>query len=390
MSEKKFLNSADAVAYGAKLARVEVVSAYPITPSTHIVEQLATFIATGELKADFIKAEGEHSAMAGCFGACVAGTRTFTATASHGLAYMHEMLSWVAGGRFPVVVAVANRSVGPPWSIWGEHQDAILQRDTGWIQLFVETAQEALDTIIQAYKIAENHKVSTPVMVCLDGFSLSHTEEIVEIPDQDKVDSFLPRFSPQVVVDPDNPLTIDVGVFGRINAIWRFEQAQAIEASKNVIENVDKEYGKLFGRSYGGLVDSYKCEDAAVIIVAMGGLACGASRDAVDNLREKGVRAGMLRIRSFRPFPNSLIRKYLAKVKSVVVVDRDFSYGNEGAVYTEVKSALYGLQPCPNVVGYIGGLAGADLVAQEIQDIAQKALQAPATEKTQIVFQYTE
>jgi len=390
MSEKKFTTGADAVAYGAKLARVGVISAYPITPSTHIVEQLATFIANGELDADFIKAEGEHSAMAGCFGACIAGVRTFTATASHGLAYMHEMLSWVAGGRFPVVMAVANRSVGAPWSIWGEHQDAILQRDTGWIQFYVETAQEALDTTIQAFKIAENHTVSTPVMVCLDGFNISHAEEIVEIPDQDKVDNFLPPFSRSVVLDPDNPLIIDVGAMGRLTGVWRFEQIQAMEAAKKVIEDVDKEFGKVFGRSYGGLVDTYKCEDAEVTVVGMGGLACGATRDAVDSMRNNGVRAGMLRLRSFRPFPNELVRQHLAKAKSVVVIDRDFSYGNEGAVYTEVKAALYGLQPCPSITNFIGGLAGADLVAQEVQDITQKALQTASTERTKLIFQYTE
>ncbi|MFC1992387.1 transketolase C-terminal domain-containing protein [Chloroflexota bacterium] len=390
MSEKKFITGDTAVAYAVKLTRVNVVSAYPITPQTPIVERIASFIANGEMKADYIRVEGEHSAMAGCLGACMAGARAFTATSSHGLAYMHEMLTYVSGGRFPIVLAVANRSIAPPWSIWGEHQDSIQQRDTGCIQLYVESAQEALDTVIQAFKIAENPKVFTPVMVCLDGFNISHTEELVEIPDQDDVDRFLPPFRPNALLDPDEPMSLTMGAGARLYTTWRFEQQQAIMESKDVIEEVDKEFRKIFGRSYNGLVDASRCEDAEVVLVAMGGMTTGAAREAADNMRNDGVRAGVLKLRAYRPFPNAVVRQYLGSAKSVVVIDRDCSYGNEGAVCSDVKAALCNLHTRPTVTNFIGGLGGADIMADEIQKIATKALQTSDAERDDIVFQFME
>jgi pyruvate ferredoxin oxidoreductase alpha subunit len=390
MGEKKFITGDTAVAYAVKLARVGVVSAYPITPQTPIVEMIASFIGNGEFNADYIKVEGEHSAMGGCLGACMAGARTFTASSSHGLAYMHEMLTYVAGGRFPIVLAVAGRSIGPPWSIWGEQQDSIQQRDTGWIQLYVETAQEALDTVLQAFKIAENPEVFTPVMVCLDGFNISHTEELVDIPDQNAVDRFLPPFNPAATLNPDEPMTLAMGAPGQLSTTWRFEQFQAILGAQSVIEKTDKEFGEMFGRSYGGLVDAYQCEDAEIVMVSMGGLATGAARDAVDNMRCNGTRAGALKLRAFRPFPTELVKHYLRPASTVLVIDRACSYGYEGALCCDVRAALYGVHPCPTITNFMGGLAGADLTPEEVQIRAQEATKTTDVERHDIIFQYTE
>ncbi len=390
MGEKKFITGDEAVAYAVKLARVKVVSAYPITPQTPIVERIAKFIADGELEADYIRVESEHSAMAGCLGACMAGVRSFTASASHGLAYMHEMLSYVAGGRFPIVLAVANRSIGPPWSIWGEQQDSIQQRDTGFIQLYVESAQEAFDTVLQAFKIAENPEVFTPVMVCLDGFHVSHTEELVEIPDQAEIDQFLPPFTPNALLNPDEPMSLTMGASDRLYTKWRYEQFQAIQAAAKVIEAVDKEYGKLFVRSYGGLVDAYRCKGADVIVVTMGGLATGAAKEAADALRKAGIKAGVLKVRAFRPFPAEAVRKHLASAKQVIVIDRDCSYGYEGALCSEVKAALCGLQPCPQVTNFIGGIGGADITPVDVQVLVKKVIKTAPHKPGGIVFQYQE
>jgi pyruvate ferredoxin oxidoreductase alpha subunit len=390
MGEKKFITGDAAVAYAVKLARVGVVSAYPITPQTPIVEMIASFIGDGEFNADYIKVEGEHSAMGGCLGACMAGARAFTASSSHGLAYMHEMLTYVAGGRFPIVLAVAGRSIGPPWSIWGEQQDSIQQRDTGWIQLYVETAQEALDTVLHAFKIAENAEVFTPVMVCLDGFNISHTEELVDIPDQDTVDRFLPPFNPAATLNPDEPMTLAMGAPGQLSTIWRFEQFQAILGAQSVIERTDKEFGEMFGRSYGGLVDAYQCDDAEVVIVSMGGLSTGAARDAVDNMRRNGTRAGVLKLRAYRPFPTELVKHYLSPIKTVLVIDRDCSYGYEGALCSDVRAALYGVHPCPTITNFMGGLAGADLTPEEVQARAQEATKTTDVKRHDVIFQYTE
>jgi len=389
MSQKRFLSGDYAVAHAARLARPGVIAVYPITPQTPIAEMLARFVGGGELNAEFIKVESEHSALAACLGACMAKVRSFTATSSHGLAYMHEMLTYASGGRFPLVLAVANRSVGPPWSIWGDQQDSIQQRDTGCIQLYVETAQEALDVTLQAFRIAEDSRVFTPVMVCLDGFHLSHTQELVDVPDQDTVDKFLHPFRTPAALDPDEPMSLAIGASGKRYVFWRFEQQQAIEAAGSVIEEVDAEFGKTFGRSYGGLVDIYRHEDAEIMIVIMGSFA-GMVRDAVDNMRSRRIKAGMLRLRSFRPFPNKMVRSYLDSARSVVVIDRDLSYGNEGAVYSEVRAALYGSHPSPVMVNFIAGLGGSDLNINEIEAVADMAMNTSPAEGHRVVFQYRE
>ncbi len=389
MPEKKFLTGNSAVAYAVKLAKVGVIAVYPITPQTPIAEKLANLVSAGEVKAEYLRVESEHSALAACLGSAMVGTRSFTATSSHGLAYMHEMLTYAAGGRFPLVLAIANRSIGPPWSIWGEQQDSIQQRDTGCIQLYVETSQEALDTTIQAFKIAEDPRVLTPVMVCLDGFHLSHAEESVEIPDAGDVERFLPPFRTSATLDPDNPMTLAVGASGEQYTLWRSEQQTAIREAGSIIGDVDEEFGQVFGRKYGGLVDAYRCDDADLTIAIMGSFA-GVARDAVDNLRQNGVKAGMLRVRAFRPFPNQVVRQHLANARHLVVIDRDLSYGNEGALCSEIRGALYGQGNVPPIVNFIAGLGGADLLAAEIESVAQEARQMTRPEERRTVFQFLE
>jgi len=389
MPEKKFLTGNSAVAYAVKLAKVGVIAVYPITPQTPIAEKLANLVSAGEVKAEYLRVESEHSALAACLGSAMVGTRSFTATSSHGLAYMHEMLTYAAGGRFPLVLAIANRSIGPPWSIWGEQQDSIQQRDTGCIQLYVETAQEALDTTIQAFKIAEDPRVLTPVMVCLDGFHLSHAEESVEIPDAGDVERFLPPFRTSATLDPDNPMTLAVGASGEQYTLWRSEQQTAIREAGSIIGDVDEEFGQVFGRKYGGLVDAYRCDDADLTIAIMGSFA-GVVRDAVDALRQKAVKAGMLRVRAFRPFPNQVIWQHLARACHLVVIDRDLSYGNEGALCSEIRGALYGQGNVPPIVNFIAGLGGADLLAAEIESVVQEARQMTRPEERRTVFQFLE
>lgn len=389
MPEKKFLTGNSAVAYAVKLARVGVIAVYPITPQTPIAEKLANLVSAGELKAEYIRVESEHSALAACLGSAMAGTRSFTATSSHGLAYMHEMLTYAAGGRFPLVLAIANRSIGPPWSIWGEQQDSIQQRDTGCIQLYGETAQEALDTTIQAFKIAEHPQVLTPVMVCLDGFHLSHAEEGVEVPDTGDVGKFLPSFHTSATLDPDKPMTLAVGASGEQYTLWRSEQQKAIREAENVISEVDEEFGRTFGRKYGGVVDIYRCDGADLIIAIMGSFA-GVARDAVDNLRQKGIKAGVLRVRAFRPFPNQIVRQHLANARHIVVIDRDLSYGNEGALCSEIRGALYGHKNVPPIINFIAGLGGADLLSEEIESAAREATQMTNPDERRTVFQFLE
>lgn len=372
---KKYITANEAVAYAAKLARVDVVAAYPITPQTSIVEKLASFIANGEMDADFLKVESEHSALTACMGVRMAGARAFTSTSSQGLEYMHEMLAYVSGGRYPLVLVNVCRSVALPWSIWGDQQDAIQQRDTGWIQIFTETAQEALDMVLQAYRIAEDHRILLPVMVCLDGFIQSHTEELVEIPDQGSVDAFLPPYEAVVALDVDNPYSISVGGFGKHYARWRKEQQEATEKAKKVIVEIGDEFARLFGRHYGGLIEPYRTEGAQAVIVLMGALT-GTAREVVDEMRTRGEAVGLIKVRSFRPFPVPELRQALSRVKAAAVLDRDCSWGYEGALATDLKAALYGMLNPPAVLNFIGGLGGSDVPPEQMKYMLDKALAA--------------
>ncbi|WP_027718925.1 transketolase C-terminal domain-containing protein [Desulfovirgula thermocuniculi] len=370
---RDYRNANEAVALAVRLARVEVVAAYPITPQTAIVEEIAGQIARGELDAEYIRVESEHSALAACYGAAVAGARVFTATSSQGLAYMYEMLHYASGSRVPVVMAVVNRGLAAPWTIWTDHQDSVSCRDTGWIQLYVETAQEALDTALQAYRIAEHGEVLTPVMVCLDGFVLSHTEEVVEIPRQEEVDSFLPPYRPAYYVDPERPAVFAPGMGPDLYPSYKRSQQLAMEKAREVIKAVDEEFGALFGRRYGGLAEPYRCEGAKAVLVTLGSVTSTA-REVVDRLRQQGHAVGLLRLRALRPFPAQEIREILGGAEVVAVLDRNCSFGLEGAVCTEVKAALYGLARQPQVLGFIRGLGGQDISQADIEEIFQHAL----------------
>lgn len=372
---RSYLNGNDAVAAAVKLARAEVVAAYPITPQSTIVEKIAEYIAAGSMTADYIRVESEHAALAACFGAAVTGARVFTATSSQGLAYMFEMLHYVSGCRIPMVMAVANRGLAAPWTIWADHQDTIACRDAGWIQLYVETAQEALDTCLQAYKIAAHPEVLTPVMVCLDGYVLSHTEEVVDVPDQGTVDRFLPPGEPEYAVDTRRPRVFGVGAGPDLYPAFKYYQQQAMLRSKEVIAAIDREFRDHFGRGYGGLVDPYYCHGAAVVLVVLGATA-GTAREAVDRLRQQGEGVGLLRLRSFRPFPAEEIRSLLGGARVVAVLDRDCSFGYEGVLATEIKAALCGVPGAPLVAGFVGGLGGRDISREELESIFRRCLEA--------------
>src|SRR4030042_4278414 len=265
-SRRDFLNGDEAVAYGARLCRPHVIAVYPITPQTIVVEKISEFVANNEMTCEYVHVESEHSAMCAAMGASLVGARAFTATSSQGLAYMHEMLHYVSGSRFPIVMMNANRTLAAPWNIFGDQRDSLAQRDTGWIQVYVENAQEALDMIIQAYAIAENDGVYTPVMVNLDGYVNTHTYELVNIPAQNEVDEFLPPFKSKNASDFDHPRSFCMTASTEWNTEFRYQQQKAMNTAKEVIEEVDKKFGEKFGRYYGGLVEEYRCEDAEVVL----------------------------------------------------------------------------------------------------------------------------
>lgn len=375
MGERKFLDANAAIARGVALARVDVVAAYPITPQTSVVEEVSRLIADGEMDADYLKVESEHSAMAACLGASSVGARAFTATSSQGLEYMHEMLAYVAGGRFPVVMATVNRAVALPWSIWLDHQDSIQQRDTGWIQLYLETAQEAHDMVIQAYRIAEDHRVLTPVMLCLDGFVLSHTHEPVDILDQAAVDAFLPPFDAVDTLDPVNPKTLGLAAPPGLYGNYRYRQQLAMEAARKVIPEVSRAFAAAFGRDHGGLVELYRCEDAETVLVAAGSVV-GTARETVDEMRRDGKAVGLVKVRSLRPFPTAELRELAGKVRAFAVLDRDVSFGHEGAIHTDLKAAVYGVANSPAVYGFIAGLGGKDITPADIAGMLESATEA--------------
>lgn len=367
---KKVIMGNHALSYGAMLSRAQVIAAYPITPQTQVVELLSEMCADGTLNAKFIKVESEHSAMAACLGASLAGARTFTATSAQGLALMHEMLHWAAGGRMPVVMGNINRAMAPGWSIWADQNDSLSERDTGWIQFYCSSNQEVLDTVIQAFKVSE--KLMIPSMIILDAFALSHTYEVVEIPEQARVDQFLPPFNPPWRLTPDDP-----HAFGGLTSPdhymeLRYKLQKDMEKVPALVEETGKEYEKLFGR-YLGQVEEYLCADAELVFVTSG-TAGYTARVVVDELREKGIKAGNLRIKLFRPFPFEKVRAILSRVPKVAVLDRNISYGHHGIFYQEVKSALYGQPSSPLVFGFIAGLGGRDITRDSFREIAEYTL----------------
>jgi len=378
----QMLDGNRAAAIGAKLCRVQVVAAYPITPQTPVTEALSEFVERRELPAQYITVESEHSALAVCSSASLVGARTFTATSSHGLAYMHEMLHWVAGTRLPVVLACVNRAIGAPWNVLNDQQDSISQRDTGWIQIYARNNQEILDSVIQAYKIAE--KTYLPVMVCYDGYILSHTEMPVEVPSQDAVDRYLPPYRPHTVLDPGNPKNYNLVTLAnpRANAEGvlchgymeiRYLLQEALQKSRETISAAGQEFGELFGRGYAKLLWEHRMQDAEIAIVTMGSLALEAVV-AADALRKQGAKAGVLGLRVFRPFPGRDIAEALRRCRLVVVFDKNVSYGNEGATCNEIKAALYGSGTSAAVSNFIVGLGGRDVKARDLADAVKGAL----------------
>jgi pyruvate/2-oxoacid:ferredoxin oxidoreductase alpha subunit len=373
-------NSAAAIA--AKLCHVQVVAAYPITPSTSIPENLSQYIESGELKAEFIRVESEHSALTVCISASTVGARVFTSTSSHGLLYMHEQLHWAAGSRLPIVLCCANRGVGAPWSIFNDQQDAIAQRDTGWIQIYCRNNQEIIDTIIQAYRIAE--EVYIPVMVCYDGFVLSHTMMPVEIPDADLVSDFLPPYKPHTIVSPENPKNINPVIFPwrRLNAEgvlcdgymeMRYKLQKALDASRDVIAGTSRRYAEIFGRDHGGMLWTYKTDDADTILASIGSAASEATA-AADTMRDQGIRAGVVGIRVLRPFPKEEVKAAFKHAKVILVFEKDISYGYEGALCSDIKAALYGMDIDAPIHNYIVGLGGRDVKTREIVEATRSSL----------------
>ena len=372
--KRVFISGDEAVAEGVRLARPNVISAYPITPQTIVVERLSEMVEDGSLDAKYIHVESEHSAMSAAMGVSSVGARAFTATSSQGLLYMAEGIHYASGGRMPIVMMNANRSVALPWSIYGDHRDSMSMLDSGWIQIYVEDAQEALDMIIQAYRIAEDPSVLTPIMVNLDGFVLTHTYEIVEIPPQVDVDSFLPIFQTPNKMSLEKPKSMGFSTSPADNMEFKYQQHMAMLAAKNIIETADKEFEDLFGRSYGGLVDSYNCDDAEIVLITVGSVT-GTARIVVDNLRLKGIKAGLLKLRFLRPFPDVEVRNILKNVKSIGVLDKDISFGFEGTVFTNVNSALSHLPKRPLAVNYIGGLGGRDISVSDIEGIYNELIE---------------
>lgn len=364
---EKVIMGNHAVSYGAKLARAQVIAAYPITPQTQIVEMLSEFCAEGLLDAKFIKVESEHSAMAACIGASSAGARAFTATSAHGLALMHEMLHWAAGARLPVVMANVNRAMGPGWSIWTEQTDSLAQRDTGWLQFYCESNQEVLDSVIQAFKIAE--QVLLPTMLVLDAFVLSHTHEPVDIPDQELVDRYLPPYDARYKLDPGDPHAFGAMVAPPHYMELRYKIQKAMEEAVEVARQADGEFREIFGRSYG-LVEKYRLEDAEVVLVVSATITSTA-RVVVDELREEGYKVGLLKVRMFRPFPTKDVREALAGARKVAVIDRNISFGHGGIFAEEIKSALYNGSHRPPIFGFIIGLGGRDVTPASIRGIAE-------------------
>jgi pyruvate/2-oxoacid:ferredoxin oxidoreductase alpha subunit len=376
------LDGNQAAAIAAKLSRVQVVAAYPITPQTPLTEQLSQFVEDGQLRAEYVAVESEHSAMAVCTSASIVGARAFTATSSHGLAYMHEMLHWAAGARLPIVMACVNRALGAPWNVLNDQQDSISQRDTGWIQIYCRNNQEILDTVIQAYRIAEH--VYVPVMVCYDGYILSHTEMPVDIPEQVDVDRYLPPYKPHTTLDPENPKNYNlvtlanprIGVDGKLCHGYmelRYLLQEALQNSGEIIRDAGKEFNAVFGRDYSGMFWEERNEDAEITIVAMGSLASEAIV-AADMLREEGIKAGVLGLRVFRPFPKQEVVQALRKTRLIVVFDKNISYGSEGATCSEIKSALYGTYINAAIRNFIVGLGGRDIKARELAEATKKAI----------------
>jgi len=368
MSKRVGLEVSLAVSEAVKLANADVIAAYPITPQTHIVEHLSELVAEGELDAAFIPVESEHSAMSACLGSSAAGARTYTATASQGLALMHEILFMPPVMRLPIVLSVANRALSQPISIWNDHSDIMVERDIGWIQLFAENGQEALDLTIMAFRIGEDPEVMLPVIVNLDGYTLSHVVEPMVFPEQDEVNKFLPPFKPVIRLDPAKP--VSMGIFGIPEMFTETKKAteEALLDSKKTIVKIFDEFDRAFGRKYAP-IESYRTEDADTILMVMGSVA-ETAMTAVDEMRDQGHKVGLVRIRLWRPFPDEEFKQAVAGAKKIGVIDRSQVLGAHGGpVFMEIRSLLYGVADAPEVFGFTLGLGGRDATRDDFKYI---------------------
>jgi pyruvate/2-oxoacid:ferredoxin oxidoreductase alpha subunit len=370
---KMMLTGNYAAAYGAKLSRAEAVPVYPITPQTTVMEKIIELIKTGEMEAEYIPLESEHSVMAAAIAAEATGVRVFTASSSQGIAYMHENLFVASGLRLPIVMALPNRSIGPPISIYPDHSDSLAQRDTGWIQYYVENAQEVIDTVIQSYRVAEHRDVLLPIAVCYEGLIVSHFLEPVELPESSAVDQFLPPYEPEhVLLSPKKVMHLSVYVSDQYFMEYKYQQQEAMENAKRVIREIDQEFGEAFGRSYGGLIQPYRMEEAEIALLAMGSH-CGLARMAVDDFRKDGIPIGCLKLRVFRPFPEEELRTLTKDLGLLIVLDRDASIGMGGILHSEVAGSLYSMKSKPDLVNYIVGLGGRVLTLPNLKSLIQEA-----------------
>jgi pyruvate/2-oxoacid:ferredoxin oxidoreductase alpha subunit len=382
MSNVQIMTGNQAAALGAKLCNVEVVAAYPITPQSQLSEILSQYVESGELKAEYVRVEGEHSALTVCISASTVGARVFTATSANGLLYMHEQLHWAAGSRLPIVMCCVNRGVGAPWTIFNDQQDSLAQRDTGWMQIYCRNNQEILDTVIQAYRIAE--AVYCPVMVCYDGFVLSHTMMPVDIPDAADVKTFLPPYKPHTILSPDDPRNLNPvlfpgqrrdseGVLRDGYMEMRYKLQAALDKAPEAIRSANTAFAEAFGRNHGGMLWEYHTNDADLIIVGMGSLASEATA-AADILRAEGIKAGVVGIRVYRPFPKEDVRDVFRNAKAVVIFEKSISYGYEGGLCSDLKAAFYGTNIKAPIHDYIAGLGGRDVKARELVAAAKDSL----------------
>jgi len=365
---RMLLTGNHAVAWGARLSRPNFMACYPITPQTPILEKLTEFQMNGELDAEILTPESEHSAMAACISASMAGVRVFTATSCQGLLLMHEKLHYASGLRAPIVMFNVNRTVAAPWGFWPDQTDSVAQRDTGWIQLYSESGQESLDTVIQAFRIAE--RVSNPVLISHDAFYVSHAMEPIDVPQQETVDQYLPPFKPAHFLDTGRGESVGNVVSPEAFCQHRKDMGQAMQLAIAATAESDAEWERLVGRGYG-VVESYRCQEAELVIVTMGSM-CGTVRDAVDTMRGKGRAVGLLKVRLFRPLPVDALRDALGGVPEVLVLDRNFSPGTGGVLHQELKSALFGMADAPQLHGYLAGVGGVNVPPAKIEELVDQ------------------
>ncbi|WP_455521821.1 transketolase C-terminal domain-containing protein [Senegalimassilia anaerobia] len=375
---KRFLSGDEAFAEGVRLARPQVISAYPITPQTVVVERLSEMVEEGQLAAEYVHVESEHSALSCAIGASATGARTFTATSSQGLLYMAECLTYAAGGRFPIVMMNANRATALPWNIYGDQRDSLALLDHGWVQAYAQDNQEALDLALMAYAVAEDPEVRTPFMVNLDGFALTHTYESVDIPSQEQADAFLPPYDGAGNrFDFANPVNIGYSAGPEFNRYFKHSAHKGMLSAADAVERAEARFAVVFGRSYPGPIEAVDCDDADIVLITLGSIA-GLARERVAQLRAQGVKAGLVRIRYMRPFPAQQIAAALANAAAVGVLEKDVSFGAEGTVMTNVCSALQQAGNAVPVVNFVGGLGGDDISQAQMRGMFEVLFQIAA------------